>query len=537
MLKTKMAVALATMVTGSTGIAHSMPNQVKAPTAMVQSVGENSKVNSFAVNTMNTINFDGVHSTQHFKFASDLYPNFQSSMYTSGKYPAYCLDNGFFGADKSTSYKGTNDSITPETYTILANGYNGSQASLDNMTKETGVKFTKVMGYEATQLAIWASNNANESCRVDLGKLYSSNAQGKAIVEVARQLFKIAENATATLNIEGDTSSVKYINGSGYIGPLKIKTGEPVSSYTVKLSGDANDSVVAAIGGKNISTFKSGQAFYIKVDPSNKTTNLKLSINAMTTLNDGVIQSSGEKYYQNYVNQTTKGFVSLNNSIDIKIPAHIVQKPVVKHPSKPVVVNNTNKQAQTQSQHQEQHQSSVNNNNVSPKIIVSPNIKITINNENSNSNTNTNTNNNENSNTNTTGSKVVKAGSTIKSSKTTSSDTKKSDIKNSKSVSNSNVNKNDNSNTNTNSNGSETTNTVASTGTSANNSAQNTNVNTQSSVATPASNIVQGQTTQGLPFTGVTPAKAHTNADNNILIALGGILAAVLGVFGIRKFK
>lgn len=520
MLKTKMVVALATMVTGSTGVVHSIPTQIKAQSAVVQTVGENNMVSNFAVNTANTINFEGVHSTQHFKFASDLYPNFQSSIYTSGKYPAYCLDNGFFGADKSTNYTNTNKSITPETYTILANGYNGSQESLDNMTKETGVKFTKVMGYEATQLAIWAGNNANESCRVDLGKLYFSNAQGKAIIEVARQLFKSAETATATLNIEGNTTNVKYINGSGYIGPLKIKTGEPVSTYTVKLSGNSNDSIVDAIGGKDMSTFKSGQAFYIKVDPSAKTTNLNLTVNAMTTLNDGVIQSSGKKYYQNYVNQTTKGFVSLSDSENIKVPAHVVNKPLVKHPVKPVVINNNNNNnnKQTQSQHEEQHQSSVNNNNVSPKIIISPNIKIVINNENNNSNTN--------SNTNTIGTKVVKGNSTTKASNVVSSNTKKSDTNQGKEVSNNNVNKNEN------------TNTVVPVATRAKNSTvSQKNVNQQSSSEAVTSNVVQGQTTQGLPFTGITASQANNNADSDLLIALGGILASILGVFGIRKFK
>ena len=67
-----------------------------------------------------------------------------------------------------------------------------------------------------------------------------------------------------------------------------------------------------------------------------------------------------------------------------------------------------------------------------------------------------------------------------------------------------------------------------------------TNNTSATSGITPASasaTTVTGNKTTGLPFTGLTEHQANSSANGNLFLALSGIFASILGVFGLRKFK
>ena len=655
MLKTKIIATLATAMIGSTGVvAHAMPSNTSKSASIIQNS------NLGVENTGQTINFDGVHSRQHFQFAQDLYPNFQSQMYTASNGDvAYCLDNGLFGAGGGTNYQNTNKTVSPEVHYILSEGYDGTQASIQKFTNWEGYGFNAQQAYEITQLAIWASNDANPACRVDLNQLYYSNITGKAIIQAAQKLFNQAQNASNTLSIEGSISNITYNGGYQYIGPFKVNAGEPISSYKVNLSGSANAVAVSSIGGQVQDSFNNGDSFYIKVTPSDEITHVNLNVTAKSTLHDAVIQSTYRNYYQNYANGES-GYVNLVNSkgFDVPVPhaliVHREHKPTPKTVTPKTVTpnvtnNNVNKPSNDNEQHQsqtqtvnnkpvvkdtntaspkdtnkdEQHQSTnVNNhpstkvdnkpvvkdtNTASPKnankgeqhqstnvnnhpsinnhptnsnrnnITVSPNqspnqsnhdsfspiIKINIYNDNNNSNSNSNSNSNANANGN--GSKVM-ANSNSNSNTGNGSAKVKSDVGNKSVNNNSNANSNSNVNSNANSNSSssvkaDSTSTakagadsssakVDSTSTVKGDTAKAKATGIKAKVETSVNGVkkeVKGdnvQVSQGtsgqsvsdkaLPHTGLT---AGQNPLQSADIALGtaGILASILGVFGLRK--
>ena len=603
MNKKKIMVLLMGTLVGGVSLA-GINNMPKTNNHVVLAQRTTNNEGEFAISVGAVINFDGVASSQHFEYGQSLYPHFQSQMYKSSNGDiAYCLDNGLFGANSGTNYSDTNLKVSPEVYTILANGYNGTQASLQKFTNWQEWGFTPVEGYEATQLAIWASNDANPQCRVNLNDLYATSTRGKAIIGVAKTLYYQAQKATDTLTIGGSTSNVKYIDGFQYFGPFTVNAGQPISSYSVSLSGSANAVTVGSIGGSPQSNFNSGQSFYVKVTPSNTITHVNMNVNATSQLNDGVIQSSGRNFYQNYVN-ATNAFVSLANQdgFDVPVPhaliVHRQHTPAPTQQTTPQVSSNNNTENQTQHQtttnnnkpsssvtnknvaspkntnSEQQHQTTKthidnhpsvdnhpevdnhpknidknkvtvspdqspvnknnitvspdqstnqsNHNNVTNKITFSP--QIVINNDNNNSNSNANgtgnkaignANSNSNSNINGNGQGSAKANSVANGGNANGAGIKA---------------KTDSIETSGSTNGGTATTTVGTNNTSA----------TSTSGITPASasaTTVTGNKTTDLPFTGLTQKQVNSNADGNLFLALGGIFASILGVFGLRKFK
>ena len=337
---------------------------------------------NFGIIEGNLINFDGIKTSQHMQFVH-IFPYLQSNMYkaTNGAI-AYCLDAGLYGASGTdNAYNNTNGQLSASTLYMLANGYNGSQESLNRFTKWEGWGFTPKEAFEATQLAIWASDNAKPDCRINLNDLYYTDTQGKAVIQAAKELYNEAQNASTNLTINGNLHFAQVNGSEETYGPFTVSAGLPLSSYTVSVSGNPTAEVVNANGQAITGPISAGTPFYIKVSNQNvaKTT---ISVTATTAIKNGVIQSNGQNYYQNYANETSAN-VTLSNSLNFEpkvAPIKNTPKPAPKPapkkvtpaPAPKVTNSNVNKPSNKNEQHQSQTQTINNKPSVKNSNTASP---------------------------------------------------------------------------------------------------------------------------------------------------------------------
>lgn len=333
---------------------------------------------NFGIIEGNLINFDGIKTSQHTQFGHT-FPYLQSNMYksTNGAI-AYCLDDGLYGASGTdNAYNNTNQQLSASTLYMLANGYNGTQESLNRFTKWEGWGFTQKEAFEATQLAIWASDNAKPDCRINLNDLYYTDTQGKAVIQAAKELYNEAQNASTNLTISGNLHFAQVNGSEETYGPFTVSAGLPLSSYTVSVSGNPTAEVVNANGQAITGPISAGTPFYIKVSNQNvaKTT---ISVTATTAIKNGVIQSNGQNYYQNYANETSANVTLSNNlSFEPKVaPIKNTPKPApapkVVTPAPKVTNSNVNKPSNKNEQHQSQTQTVNNKPSVKNSNVASP---------------------------------------------------------------------------------------------------------------------------------------------------------------------
>ena len=212
---------------------------------------------------------------------------------TSDGKVAYCLDLAKKWPERATSVSLIGEGDAGLTY-ILANGY-----------PYKSIKGNDDQDRFITQAAVWWYLSDTGQTGKLSEDITTNSADPYGLRSYIQKLVSDAKNAKAsakpTLNVNVSNSNMKLSSDGNYFISESIKpslTG--TSTYKVSVSGAPNGTIITDANGKSQTTFKSGDAFQVRI-PSNalgQSTTIKVTVSATGATTKAYIYQPSDTSYQ-----------------------------------------------------------------------------------------------------------------------------------------------------------------------------------------------------------------------------------------------
>lgn len=230
---------------------------------------------------------------------------------TSDGKVAYCLDLEKKWPERATSVSLVGEGDAGLTY-ILANGY-----------PYKSIKGNNDQDRFITQAAVWwylsatgQTGNLSEDFTTNAADPYGLRSNIQKLVNDAKNA---KASANPTLNVNVNNSNMKLSSDGNYFVSESITPSlSGTSTYKVSVTGAPNGTAVIDASGKTQTTFKSGEAFQIRI-PANalgQTTTVKVNVSATGAINKSYIYKPADTSYQRVAVLYTDN-VNLSKTFDL----------------------------------------------------------------------------------------------------------------------------------------------------------------------------------------------------------------------------